>query len=61
MTKLNENDRTRFIQALREYQQAGINSVCCNICNVSIRFHGKGSAIIHECDCGKFNGTLRGL
>lgn len=58
---LAEEDRKRFMAALEEYWRTGQTSVTCDKCGSLIRFHREGSATTHECDCGKFNGTLRGL
>lgn len=34
----------------------------CDVCYSPIRFQAiTGSAATHECDCGKFTGSLRGL
>jgi hypothetical protein len=56
-----EEDRKRFMAALEEYWQTGTTKVACDQCGSVIRFHQLGSATKHECDCGKFTGTLRGL
>jgi hypothetical protein len=59
--RLTEQDRELFMRALTEYRKAGSTAVVCNVCGTAIRFVEVGSATRHECECGKFNGTLRGL
>ncbi len=59
--KVNKDDRDRFMQALEARQRPGAAPVCCDVCETPIRFRDQGAATIHECDCGKFNGSLRGL
>lgn len=59
--RLTEQDRELFLCALSEFRKTGSNSVICDVCKVPIRFTDAGNATKHECDCGKFNGTLRGL
>lgn len=56
-----KEDRELFVKALEEYMRTGTNTVKCNKCGAVIRFEDHGSAILHDCDCGKFKGTLRGL
>lgn len=58
---LNNEDRQRFMQALEEYRRNGSSTVTCDSCGSPIRFYEAGSATKHECTCGKFTGSLRGL
>lgn len=61
LSPLTEADKALFLQALDDYRRTGMNSVKCDICHVPIRFKERGTALVHECDCGKFTGTLRGM
>jgi hypothetical protein len=58
---LTRADRDLFLKALEDFGNNGLNKVECDICHAAIRFQKSGSATRHECDCGKFNGVLRGL
>jgi hypothetical protein len=58
---LNAEDRAIFMQALESFWKMGESEVQCDVCSAPIRFERVGSAIRHSCDCGKFNGSLRGL
>jgi len=54
-------DLQLFMRALNELGCTGTNNVACDECGALIRFEVIGSVTRHECDCGKFTGTLRGL
>lgn len=58
---LTKGDRDIFLKALEEFRENGRSNVSCDVCGAPIRFQDIGSATKHECDCGKFNGVLRGL
>ena len=38
-----------------------VASITCDQCSSIIRFRQEDATTWHECDCGKFNGVLRGL
>jgi len=55
-------DRERFMQALEEYFSKGTCSVTCDECGRSIGFRPLGATTWkHDCACGKYSATLRGL
>ncbi len=54
-------DLQLFMRAWNQFGSTGVNDVACDECGYLIRFEVIGSATRHECDCGKFTGTLRGL
>ncbi len=57
-----QSDIKRFLRASEAYFSTGICSVKCDRCGLPIVFQKIGSqAWKHECSCGKYNGTLRGL
>lgn len=58
---LSLEDKKLFISAMDEFNTVGVCSVKCNECGSVIRFERCQTTIFHECDCGKFNGSLRGL
>lgn len=58
---LSPEDKELFISAIDEFNKTGNSSVKCNVCHSVIRFERRDSAVVHYCDCGKFNGSLRGF
>lgn len=55
-------DLERFIQASEEYFKNGTCSLDCDKCGHRIEFRELSpTAWEHNCRCGKFNGTIRGL
>lgn len=58
---LSPEDKKLFIAAMDEFNTTGNSSVRCNECGSVIKFERRETAVLHECDCGKFSGTLRGL
>ena len=58
---LTNDDRNLFLDALEEFRKTGTNHIECDVCHAAIRFKDIGSATKHDCDCGKFSGSLRGL
>ncbi len=58
---LTPEDRKLFMEAMEEFNTRGTCSVKCNECQSTIKFEKRGSATVHECNCGKFSGSLRGL
>ncbi|MGF1863894.1 hypothetical protein L4D15_01280 [Enterovibrio norvegicus] len=58
---LSPEDKKLFVSAMDEFNVTGNCSVKCNQCNSVIRFERRETAILHECDCGKFTGSLRGF
>ncbi|NHZ90471.1 hypothetical protein F2P45_15800 [Massilia sp. CCM 8733] len=57
----NPDDLPHFVRALEEHHRTGANTISCDTCHAAIRFHERGTVLFHECDCGRFTGTLRGL
>ncbi len=56
-----ESAMTIFINALDEWAENGTSTVKCDSCEGAISFQRKGSACFHECNCGKYTGTMRGV
>ncbi len=60
-TPPSSEDMKLFTTAMEKFHLTGICSVQCNVCHSVIKFEKKNTAILHKCDCGKFNGSLKGL
>ena len=58
---LTQADREVFLLAWEEFGRTGTSSVRCDACQSTIEFVDLGTAWKHQCACGKFTGTLRGL
>ena len=56
---LTEQDRDLFLSAWGKFGREGRSDVLCNRCGSLIEFRKQGSAVVHRCSCGKFNGALR--
>ena len=51
-----------FVKAYEEFDQTGTNTICCNRCKTAIVFEViTPRYTVHSCECGKFNGSLKGL
>ncbi|NHZ37109.1 hypothetical protein [Massilia rubra] len=59
--KRNPEDLEKFLRVLEEWHRTGANTISCDTCQAAIRLHERGTATVHECDCGRFTGSLRGL
>lgn len=58
---LSPEDKKLFIAAIDEFNTTKNSSIKCNECDSVIKFERRETAVLHECGCGKFNGTLKGL
>jgi hypothetical protein len=59
-SKLDESSIQRFLQALERFEQTGECTVPCDRCGKAIQFRWNGPyAIEHDCECGKYSGTIR--
>ena len=56
-----QEDRKLFMTAMEQFNVSGRCTVKCDVCQSTIMFERRGSAIIHSCECGKFRGSLKGL
>ena len=58
----NKANYDRFLLALDTWAaNSHVASVTCDKCHSVIRFRQEDATTWHDCDCGKFNGVLRGL
>jgi hypothetical protein len=51
----------RFLLAMDAWAKDGAASVTCDSCGAVIAFEQKGTATFHSCECGKFDGVMRGI
>lgn len=54
-----EVDKRIFMKAMEEYFTKGTSATKCNVCSNLIIFRKVNDAVVHSCECGKFNGSLR--
>lgn len=51
-----------FLKAAEEFFANGTSNVICDACRGPIVFTRISESVVkHECRCGRYNGTLRGL
>ena len=60
--KRDDVDLAAFVRAVEEFELTGKTSLLCDRCKKPVIFDDTNPrCIFHSCECGKFNGTLKGL
>lgn len=60
--KPNQKDIDLLLKASEQFFAEGVCNLVCNECESLIKFRSlSDTAWEHWCECGKFNGTMRGL
>lgn len=52
-------DKENFMSAMEQYFTKGASATKCDVCANIIFFEKVNDAIVHSCQCGKFNGSLK--
>ena len=60
--RLDEATEKTLMTAIERFMATGTCEVICDLCLSPIRFEKLSETVWnHHCECGKFNGSLRGL
>ena len=60
--RLDEDSFNRMLAAFEQFFDTGTCSVLCDVCHSPITFEALSeTAWRHSCECGKYNGTAKGL
>lgn len=58
---LTKRDKELFLAAWGNFERGETKEYKCASCGTLIFFERRGTSILHNCSCGKFKGSLRGL